>query len=67
MEKYKYELRFKKEFPFVYIHKRPETITERIQRHYNTIFNIFPIVVMLYGLSKAMTLLEKFYENLEDW
>jgi hypothetical protein len=48
--KYKYELKFKKRFPFIYIHKRFETITERIFRQYNEVVNILPIVILIDGL-----------------
>jgi len=41
------ELKFKRKFPFVYIHKRPETNIERIHREYLEVFNILPIVYMI--------------------
>jgi len=45
--KYIRELKLKKSFPFVYIHKRPETKIERIHREYLEVFNILPIVYMI--------------------
>jgi len=45
--KYVRELKFKKRFPFVYIHKRLETNIERIHREYLEVFNILPIIVMI--------------------
>jgi len=47
--KYIRELKLKKKFPFVYIHKRPETTIERIHRQYIEIFNLLPIVYMING------------------
>jgi len=52
---YKYELKIKKKFPFLYINKREEYIVERIERQYKMIINIYPIVLTYYGLGKLMT------------
>jgi len=66
--RYVKELKFKKKFPFIYIHKRKEYITERIARQYRTIVNVLPIVYMMYGFGKLMTYVtEKISKNLEDW
>jgi len=39
-EIYVRELKFKKEFPFIYIHKRKENMVERIHRQYNEIVDV---------------------------
>ena len=45
--KYVRELKIKGNFPFIYIHKRPETNGERIHREYLEVFSILPIVYMI--------------------
>jgi len=62
-EIYVKELKFKKKFPFIYINKRKEYITERIQRQYDKIVNIYPIVIMYACLGKLMTITEKLYNK----
>jgi len=61
---YKKELKFKKQFPFIYIHKRKEYIVERIERQYKMIVAIYPVVIMLYGFGKLMTLTERIFKKL---
>ena len=52
--KYVYELKFKKKFPFVYIHKRKEYIIERIHRQYRELVNLYPIIIMVKIISKII-------------
>jgi hypothetical protein len=58
----KYELKFKKQFPFIYIIKRPETNIERIHRQYLELINLFPIIIMIDGFVKIIKKVKK-YEN----
>ena len=44
---YKREIKFKKKFPFIYIHKRPLTRLELIHKQVQELFDLIPIVYMI--------------------
>ena len=43
----KIEIKLKKKFPFVYLHKREEYIAERIARRYNEVISLYPIIILI--------------------
>lgn len=47
MERYKYDLKIDRKFPFIHIIKRKEYNTERIVREVREAFNIIPIIMFI--------------------
>lgn len=57
-EHYKYELKLKKRFPFVYILKRKENTVERIHRQYNEVVDVLIVGHVIGRLGRVIVKLK---------